>query len=47
MSLAAYYGGRSVEHVFSQIGLYGIPVALVMFVIFVLWWRRRRRARET
>jgi len=44
VSLAAYYGGKSVEHVFSQIGLYGIPVALVLFVVFVLWWRHRRRA---
>ena len=42
VALAAYYGGKSVENVFSTIGLYGIPVALVIFVIFLLWWRRRR-----
>ena len=45
VSLAAFYGGKSVEHVFSQIGLYGIPVAFVIFVAFVLWWRWRRRRR--
>jgi undecaprenyl-diphosphatase len=45
VALAAYYGGRSVEHVFSQIGLYGIPVAaaLVGLIAGVWWWRRRRR----
>jgi membrane protein DedA with SNARE-associated domain len=48
VSLAAYYGGKSVEHIFSQIGLYGIPVALVIFAIFAWWWwRRRRRSTET
>ena len=46
VSLAAFYGGKSVEHVFSKIGLYGIPVAVVIFVIFVLVWRRRQRSRE-
>ena len=42
VALAAFYGGKSVEQVFSTIGLYGIPVAFVIFVIFVIWWRRRR-----
>jgi undecaprenyl-diphosphatase len=46
VALAAYYGGHGAEHVFSQIGLYGIPVALVVFVAFAFWWWRRRRARE-
>jgi membrane protein DedA with SNARE-associated domain len=34
------------EHVFSQIGLYGIPVALAVFAVFAVWWWRRRRARS-
>jgi membrane protein DedA with SNARE-associated domain len=46
VALAAYYGGKSVEHVFSQIGLYGIPVAVVVFAAFAFWWWRRRRARS-
>jgi undecaprenyl-diphosphatase len=46
VALAAYYGGKGVEHVFSQIGLYGIPVAVAVFALFALWWWRRRRARS-
>jgi undecaprenyl-diphosphatase len=46
VALAAYYGGHGAEHVFSQIGLYGIPVALVLFAAFGAWWWRRRRMRE-
>jgi len=46
VALAAYYGGKSVEHVFSQIGLYGIPVAAAVFAVFVWWWWRRRRRRQ-
>jgi undecaprenyl-diphosphatase len=43
VALAAYYGGKSVEHVFSQIGLYGIPVAAALVaLIAAVWWRRRR-----
>ena len=47
VSLAAYYGGKSVEHVFSKIGLYGIPVVLVLAVIALLVWRRRHRSAES
>jgi len=43
VALAAYYGGHGAEHVFTQIGLYGIPVALAVFALFALWWWRRRR----
>jgi membrane protein DedA with SNARE-associated domain len=46
VALAAYYGGHGAEHVFSQIGLYGIPVALVVFAVFAAWWWRRRRRRD-
>ena len=45
VALAAYYGGNGVKRVFEQIGLYGIPVALVVFALFAMWWWRRRRAR--
>jgi membrane-associated protein len=45
VALAAYYGGHGAEHVLSQIGLYGIPVALVVFALFAWWWWRRRRGR--
>ncbi len=44
VALAAYYGGNAVKRVFSKIGLYGIPAALVVIAVFVWWtWRRRRR----
>ena len=46
VALAAYYGGKGAEHVFSQIGLYGIPVAVVVFAVFAFWWWRRRRGRS-
>jgi undecaprenyl-diphosphatase len=45
VALAAYYGGHGAAHVFSQIGLYGIPVAVVLFAVFALWWWRRARGR--
>jgi undecaprenyl-diphosphatase len=47
VGLAAYYGGHGVEHVFSDIGLYGIPVAAAIFAVFALWWWRRRRRGAT
>jgi membrane protein DedA with SNARE-associated domain len=49
VSLAAYYGGKGVEHVLSQIGLYGLIVAGVLGVaglVLLNWHRRRRRARR-
>jgi membrane protein DedA with SNARE-associated domain len=45
VALAAYYGGTGVEKVFSAIGIYALPVALVVFVAFATWWWRRRRRR--
>ena len=46
VALAAYYGGKSVETVFSKVGLYGGIAAIVLIVIGVAYiWRRRRRAR--
>jgi undecaprenyl-diphosphatase len=45
VALAAYYGGTGVEKVFSTIGIYALPVALVLFVAFAAWWWRRRRRR--
>ena len=46
VALAAYYGGNGAKHVFSQIGIYGIPVAAAVFAVFVWWWWRRRRRRD-
>jgi membrane protein DedA with SNARE-associated domain len=46
VALAAYYGGKGVERVFSKVGLYGGLAAVVLIVIGVAYlWRRRRRAR--
>jgi membrane protein DedA with SNARE-associated domain len=46
VALAAYYGGKSVETVFSKVGLYGGLAAVGLIVIGVVYvWRRRRRAR--
>jgi membrane protein DedA with SNARE-associated domain len=45
VALAAYYGGTGVEKVFSAIGIYALPAALVLFVAFAAWWWRRRRRR--
>lgn len=46
VALAAYYGGKSVEAVFSKVGLYGGLAAIGLIVIGVVYvWRRRRRAR--
>jgi membrane protein DedA with SNARE-associated domain len=47
VSLAAYYGGKSVEHLFTKIGTYGAIAAVVLVVVaIVVIWRRRvaRRA---
>jgi membrane protein DedA with SNARE-associated domain len=51
VALAAYFGGKAVESVFSTIGLYGIIVAGVVVVLGGGYWllrrrRRRRAARE-
>jgi undecaprenyl-diphosphatase len=48
VSLAAYYGGKGVEHVLSEVGLYGLIVAAVLIVLGLgaLIWHRRRRARR-
>jgi membrane protein DedA with SNARE-associated domain len=46
VGLAAYFGGKSVETVFSKVGLYGGLAAVALIVIgAAYWWRRRRRAR--
>jgi membrane protein DedA with SNARE-associated domain len=49
VSLAAFYGGKGVEHVLSTIGLYGLIVAGVLIVVglaVLVVHRRRRRARR-
>ncbi len=48
VSLAAYYGGKSVETVFSKVGLYGGIGAVVLIVLggAYLWHRRRRRCQR-
>jgi membrane protein DedA with SNARE-associated domain len=47
VALAAYYGGKSVETVFSKVGLYGGLAAIALIVVGVAYvWRRRRRGRE-
>ena len=43
VGLAAYYGGNGVKHVFSQIGIYGIPVVAAILALAGFWWWRRRR----
>src|SRR5579862_9696126 len=45
VALAAYFGGTTVESIFSKIGLYGIIVAGVALLIGVAWFVRRRRRR--
>jgi len=42
VALAAYYGGKGVEHALSKIGLYGIIAAGVLIVLgLFIYWRRR------
>jgi membrane protein DedA with SNARE-associated domain len=46
VALAAYYGGKGVEQVFSKVGLYGGIAAVALILIGAAYlWRRRRRAR--
>jgi len=47
VSLAAYYGGKGVEHVLTQIGTYGLIAAALLLVAgaLVLWRRRVARRR--
>jgi membrane protein DedA with SNARE-associated domain len=48
VALAAYYGGKSVERVFSKIGLYGGIAAVVLIVVALAYlWRRRRQRRAS
>ena len=46
VALAAYYGGKGVEHVLAQIGTYGLIAAALLVVAgaLVLW--RRHAARQ-
>jgi undecaprenyl-diphosphatase len=44
VGLAAYFGGKAVEHVISQVGLYGgIAVAAVLVALFLLHRRSHPR----
>lgn len=44
VSLAAYFGGHTVERVVSKVGLYGGIVVGVALVIGAVLWRRHRRS---
>jgi membrane protein DedA with SNARE-associated domain len=49
VSLAAFYGGKGVEHVLSTVGLYGLVIAGALIIIglaVLVLHRRRRRARH-
>lgn len=46
VSLAAYYGGKSVEHILTKIGTYGAIAAGVLVVVAVVVIWRRRAARR-
>jgi LPXTG-motif cell wall-anchored protein len=46
VSLAAYYGGKSVESVFSKIGVYALIAAGVVVVLGLGYLLRRRRRRN-
>ena len=45
VGLAAYFGGKSVETIFSAIGLYGgiAAVALIVLAGGYMWWRIKQR----
>jgi membrane protein DedA with SNARE-associated domain len=46
VSLAAYFGGKSVEHILTKIGTYGaIAAGVLVIVAIVVVWRRRRARR--
>ena len=47
VALAAYYGGKTVESLFSKIGLYAIIVVGIAIVVGGAWYVRRRRRRST
>ena len=47
VALAAYFGGSTVEKIFSKVGLYGVIVVGVLAVAglgYYFWRRRKRRA---
>jgi membrane protein DedA with SNARE-associated domain len=47
VSLAAYFGGKAVEHVVADIGLYGLIAAAVLIALAaVVLIRRQRTARR-
>jgi membrane protein DedA with SNARE-associated domain len=45
VALAAYFGGKSVEKVFSKVGLYGgiAAVALILLAVAYVRWRMKNR----
>jgi membrane protein DedA with SNARE-associated domain len=46
VALAAYFGGKTVESIFSKIGLYGIIVAGALILLVGAWLLRRRHRRS-
>jgi membrane protein DedA with SNARE-associated domain len=46
VSLAAYFGGTTVEHIVTKVGLYGGIAVGVAVIIGLVLWRRRRAAAE-
>jgi membrane protein DedA with SNARE-associated domain len=47
VGLAAYFGGRTVENIFTKLGLYGVIAAAVAFFVTTVILRRRRRRRRS
>ena len=48
VALAAYFGGKAVEKVITDIGIYGLIVAAVLAIIAgVVYWRHRTARRAT